>query len=261
MDESIRGGSPFYVNVFTIFPQMIEGYCSQSILGKARENHYLQVNAHDLREFSVDRHHSVDDTPFGGGPGMVMMPEPVFRAVESTDIIRPLFLLSPGGEVFDQRKAEELAELIDSRGRRGFSLLCGRYEGVDARIEEYLTDGEISIGDYILAGGELAALVIIEAVARLLPGVLGNDESAAEESFSDTLLECAQFTKPFDFRGMAVPEVLRSGNHAKIAEWRKTSALFRTLNKRQDMLEKRGGLSRDELQLLIKYGYLSDSDN
>ncbi len=261
MNELPQRESVFCVDVFTIFPRMIDDYCAQSILGRAQDNNCLKVSTHDLRDFAADRHHSVDDTPFGGGPGMVMMPEPVFCAVESADIVRPLFLLSPAGAVFDQKKAQELASFRDERGRRGFSLLCGRYEGVDGRITKYLVDDEISIGDYVLAGGELAALAVIEAVARLLPEVLGNSESAEEESFSDGLLEYEHFTKPFDFRGMEVPEVLRSGNHAKIAEWRKASALYKTVCKRQDMLEKRGGLSRDELQLLVKYGYRTGPDN
>jgi len=260
-DEKIsESQSTFRIDVFTIFPSMIEQYVDKSILGRAQTAGYLEVIAHDIRDFSRDKHRSVDDSPFGGGAGMVLAPEPVFLAVESADIIRPLFLLSPGGRRFDQQMAHELALSRDESGRRGFSVLCGRYEGVDERIVANLTDGEISIGDYVLAGGELASLVVIEAVARLLPNVLGNSDSTAEESFTEGLLEYAQFTKPFDFRGMCVPEILRNGDHAKIAKWRKASALSKTMRQRQDMIEKRGGLTQDELQLLSEYGYSVDVD-
>ncbi len=255
-----KSSLPFRIDVFTIFPPMIEQYVSQSILGRAKESGALEVVAHDIRSFSTDKHRSVDDTPFGGGAGMILAPEPVFKAVESTDIIRPLFLLSPGGKCFNQEMAKDFSRLTDQAGRRGFSLLCGRYEGVDDRIREHLIDDEISIGDYVLAGGELAALVIVESVARLLPNVLGNFDSVEEESFSDGLLEYPQFTKPFEFRGLAVPEVLRSGDHAKIAKWRKACSLFRTVSQRQDMIERRGGLTEEELQLLLEYGYCADAD-
>jgi len=260
MSITEKSQSPFRIDIFTIFPPMIGQYTNMSILGRAQAAGHLEVIAHDIRDFSKDKHRSVDDSPFGGGAGMVLAPEPVFSAVESADIIRPLFLLSPGGRRFDQQMARELALSRDASGRRGFSMLCGRYEGVDERIVENLVDDEISIGDYILAGGELASLVVIEAVARLLPNVLGNSDSAVEESFTEGLLEYAQFTKPFDFRGMCVPEILRNGDHGKIAKWRKASAISRTVRQRQDMIERRGGLTQEELQLLSEYGYLVDAD-
>ena len=174
------------------------------------------LRVHDLRSAATDPHRSVDDAPFGGGAGMVLAPEPLFGAVEAVDPPRPLYLLGPAGRRFDQRLAEELA------ARPGFSLLCGRYEGVDARVADHLCDDELSIGDYVLAGGEVAACVVVEAVTRLLPGVMGNADSAAEESFgaSNGLLEHPQYTRPADFRGMAVPEVLRGGDHGRIARWR-----------------------------------------
>ena len=196
---------------------------------------------------------SVDDAPFGGGAGMVLGPEPVFAAVEAVaagpeGLPRPLFLLGPSGRRFDQRMAEELAALD------GFSLLCGRYEGVDQRVAEHLVDGELSVGDFVLAGGEPAALVVIEAVARLVPGVLGNDESAGDESFTRGLLEYPQYTRPADFRGWEVPTVLRSGDHGRVAQWRRGEALVRTLTRRPDLVEARGGLSDDEVKLLVDQG-------
>jgi tRNA (guanine37-N1)-methyltransferase len=218
------------IDVFTIFPPMIEDYVGRSLLGKAAANDLLDVRVHDLRSAATDPHRSVDDTPFGGGPGMVLMAEPIFGAVEAVDPPRPLLLLSPSGRRFDQRYAEELS------AADGFSLLCGRYEGVDQRVRDHLVDGEVSIGDVVLAGGELAALVVIEAVARLLPGVLGNQASAVEESFADGLLEYPQYTKPADFRGWAVPEILRSGDHGRIARWRRAQALRLTLDRRPDLL-------------------------
>lgn len=218
------------IDVFTIFPPMIEDYVVQSVLGRAAKRELLDVRVHDLRSAATDPHRSVDDTPFGGGPGMVLMAAPVFGAVEAVDPPRPLLLLSPSGRRFDQRHAEELAALP------GFSLLCGRYEGVDQRVRDHLVDGEVSIGDVVLAGGELAALVVIEAVARLLPGVLGNSASPDDESFSAGLLEYPHYTKPADFRGWTVPEILRSGDHGRIARWRRAQALRLTMNRRPDLL-------------------------
>ena len=188
------------VDVFTIFPGMVEAYAGESILGRAGVAGHLDVRAHDLRLATEDVHRTIDDSPFGGGAGMVMMPEPVFAAVEAVDPPRPLILLGPGGRRFDQSVAAELAALD------GFSLLCGRYEGVDERIRTGLCDDEVSLGDFVLAGGELAALAIMEAVARLRPGVLGNEASPDDESFADGLLEYPHYTRPADFRGMEVPE-------------------------------------------------------
>ena len=237
------------VDVFSIFPEMITGYTKQSILGRAIESGLLEVSVHDLRLATTDKHRTIDDPPFGGGAGMVMMPEPVFNAVEEVDPQRPLILLGPSGRKFDQRLADELGSL------EGFSLLCGRYEGVDERIKTDLCDDEISIGDFVLAGGELAALTIIETVARLKPGVLGNESSAKEESFSEGLLEYPQFTRPSSFRDLEVPEILLSGDHAKIERWRKAASIAKTLSLRPDLIEIRGGLSEDENKLLEEFGF------
>lgn len=235
------------IDVFTIFPELIEGFTGHSLLGRARSRGLLDVRAHDLRDGATDVHRTVDDAPFGGGAGMVLMPEPVFRVVEAVDPLRPLLLLGPGGRRFDQALARELA------AGAGFSLLCGRYEGVDHRIRTHLVDGELSIGDYVLAGGEVAACVVIEAVARLVPGVMGNAASAEHESFSDGLLEEPQYTRPADFRGWVVPEVLRSGDHGRIARWRRAQALARTLADRPDLIEARGGLAPEERALLEEW--------
>jgi len=234
----------FRVDVFTIFPGTIDAFASASLLGRARHRGLLDVRAHDLREWTTDVHRSVDDTPFGGGAGMVLSPEPIFRAVEAVEPPRPLLLLAPGGRRFDQAQAADLAS------GDGFSLLCGRYEGVDARVAEHLCDGELSIGDYVLAGGEAAALVVLEAVGRLVPGVMGNEDSGVEESFSDGLLEFPQYTRPASFRGWEVPDVLRSGDHGRIARWRRAMALARTMERRPDLLEARGGLRDEELAAL-----------
>ena len=188
------------------------------------------MRLHDPRRYTTDPHKSVDDTPFGGGAGMVLRPEPLFAAVEAVDPPRPLFLLGPAGRRFDQPIARELAATA------GFSLLCGRYEGVDERVAQHLCDGELSIGDYVLAGGEAAALVVIEAVARLVPGVLGNEASPEHESFTDGLLEEPQYTRPAEYRGWAVPAVLRSGDHARIVARRAAAALRRTRDRRPDLL-------------------------
>jgi tRNA (guanine37-N1)-methyltransferase len=241
------------IDVFTIFPDVVEGYCAASVLGRARGDGLLDVRVHDLRAAARDPHRSVDDTPFGGGAGMVLMCEPLFGAVEAVaDLPRPLLLLSPGGRRFDQAVASELA------ATPGFSLLCGRYEGVDQRVADHLVDAELSVGDYVLAGGEAAALVVVEAVARLVPGVLGNQESTAQESFGDGrggLLEYPQYTKPAEFRGWEVPEVLRSGDHGRVERWRRAEALRRTLVRRPDLIEARGGLTEAEVRLLADHGY------
>jgi tRNA (guanine37-N1)-methyltransferase len=208
----------------------------------------LDLRVHDLRAGAPDPHRSVDDSPFGGGPGMVLAPEPVFTAVEAVDPVRPLLLLGPGGRRFDQSWAGELA------ASPGFSLLCGRYEGVDQRVADHLVDGELSLGDFVLAGGEAAAIAVIEVVARLVPGVMGNEESGREESFGDGLLEYPQYTRPQEFRGWKVPEVLRSGDHGRVARWRRAQALARTRARRPDLIAARGGLAADELALLAEFG-------
>ena len=237
------------IDVFSIFPEMITGYTKQSILGRSIESGVLEVSVHDLRLATSDKHRTIDDSPFGGGAGMVLMPEPVFKAVEEVEPQRPLILLGPSGKKFDQKLANELA------GLKGFSLLCGRYEGVDERIRSDLCDEEISIGDFVLAGGELAALTIIETVARLEPGVLGNEFSTTEESFSDGLLEYPQFTRPSNFRDLEVPEILLSGDHGEIERWRKAASLSKTLSQRPDLIEIRGGLSEKDKKLLEEFGF------
>jgi tRNA (guanine37-N1)-methyltransferase len=240
------------VDVFTIFPDLVEAYCSASLLGRGRDRGVVELRVHDLRAAASDARRSVDDSPFGGGPGMVLMCEPLFAAVEAADaaggLPRPLLLLSPGGRRFDQAVARELAL------SPGFSLLCGRYEGVDQRVSDHLVDGELSVGDVVLAGGEAAALVVIEAVLRLVPGVLGNLDSPLEESFAGGLLEYPQYTRPAEFRGWGVPDVLLSGDHGAVERWRRVQALRRTLEQRPDLIEARGGLSADEVALLSEAG-------
>ena len=237
------------IDVFTIFPDLIEEFCSASLLGRARHHGVLELRVHDLRSAATDARRSVDDVPYGGGAGMVLAPGPIFGAVELADPPRPLLLLGPGGRRLDQGVVEELVALGSSPSG-GFSLLCGRYEGVDQRVVDHLVDGELSIGDYVLAGGESAALVVVEAVARLLPGVLGNEASTEEESFRTGVLEYPQYTRPADFRGWGVPDILRSGDHGRIARWRRAKALLRTLEHRPDLVEARGGLDDEERRLL-----------
>jgi len=236
------------IDVFTIFPDMVEGFCGHSLLGKARAAGLVDVRVHDLRRWAGDPHRSVDDAPFGGGAGMVLAPEPVFTAVEAVEPPRPLLLLGPAGRRFDQARARDLA------AAGAFSLLSGRYEGVDERVREHLVDDELSVGDYVLAGGEVAAMVVIEAVARLMPGVMGNEASTEEESFADGLLEYPHYTRPADFRGWEVPEVLRSGDHGRIARWRRAQALARTVAQRPDLVEARGGLTTADRALLEEFG-------
>jgi tRNA (guanine37-N1)-methyltransferase len=236
------------IDVFSIFPTMVSEFAGQSLLGRASQRGLLDIRVHDLREHTTDVHRTVDDTPFGGGAGMVLRAETIYASVEAAQPPRPLLLLGPGGRRLDQGFAQELAD------GGGFSMLCGRYEGVDDRVRTDLCDGELSIGDYVLGGGEVAAMVVLEAVGRLVPGVMGNAASAGDESFSDGLLEYPQFTKPAMFRGMEVPEVLRSGDHGRIERWRRARALRRTLDARPDLIAHRGGLSSSELELLADFG-------
>lgn len=220
------------IDVLTLFPEMLEGPFGHSIVRRAREAGLVDIRLHNFRDHAVDRHHTVDDSPFGGGPGMVIKPEPVFAAVEvlrASGATGPLIYLSPKGERLDQRLARELAELP------GFLLLCGRYEGVDQRVVDHLVDRELSVGDYVLSGGEPAAAVVVDAVVRLLPGALGDAASPEEESFSDGLLEYPQFTRPAEFRGWAVPEVLLSGDHEAIRRWRRQEAERLTQTRRPDL--------------------------
>ena len=232
------------IEILTILRSLINSFVNESLIGKAQESGTLEISALDIREGASGVHKAVDDTPFGGGPGMVLKPDPIFNVVENKNPPRPLYLLSPAGEPFSHSKAKELSKLD------GFSLLCGRYEGVDQRVRDHLIDGEISLGDFVLAGGEIAALAVVETVTRLIPGVMGNIESAASESFTQGLLEYPQYTRPWDFEGLTPPDILRSGNHEEIELWRKAKALEITLSNRPDLIEKRGGLTDQEQSLL-----------
>ena len=234
------------IDVFTIFPDMVSSFAGESLLGRAQDNGLLDVRTHDLRTHTDDVHRTVDDSPFGGGAGMVLKPEPLVAAIEAADPPRPLLLLGPGGDRLDQARAASLAE------SGGFSLLCGRYEGVDQRVVDHWCDGELSIGDYVLAGGEVAAMVVLEAVGRLVPGVMGNDTSATEESFSSGLLEYPQYTRPAEFRDHGIPDVLRSGDHGRVARWRLAQALVRTARRRPDLLERRP-LTDDDRRVLAEF--------
>ncbi len=233
------------VDVFTIFAGMVEDFAEHSLLGRARSEGLVDIRVHDIRDHTTDVHRSVDDSPFGGGAGMVMKPEPIFDAVERAEPPRPLLALGPAGDRFDQRRAEALAATT------GFSLLCGRYEGIDQRVHDHLVDGELSLGDFVLNGGEVAAMAVLESVVRLVPGVMGNSTSADEESFAGGLLEYPHYTRPADFRGWTVPEVLRSGDHARVGRWRRAAALRRTLERRPDLLV--DGLSDSERRLLEEF--------
>jgi tRNA (guanine37-N1)-methyltransferase len=234
-------------DIVTIFPSIIHAYLGESILKRAVPKKLLDVKVHDLRDYTTDRHRTVDDSPYGGGSGMVMKIEPMFNAINAIGADREerrKILLSPQGRTYNQAFAEEL-----SQEKRRLLLICGRYEGIDERVKETLIDEEISIGDYIMTGGELASLVIIDSIVRLCPGVLGDDESAKEESFSWGILDYPHYTRPPEFMGHGVPDMLLSGNHAKIAEWRRREALKRTLEKRPDLL-KTAALSAEDKRML-----------
>lgn len=225
----------FYV--LTIFPAMFDSPLSESIIARAVQNGIVQINIRDIREHAKDKHRSVDDYPFGGGYGMVMKPEPIFDAVSALkadaalDPQTPVVLLTPQGAPLTQPLAERLAAHSD------LILICGRYEGVDERVRQRIATHEISIGDYVLSGGELAAMVVIDAVTRLLPGALGSIQSAQDDTFATGLIQHPHYTRPADFRGMQVPDVLLSGNHAQIARWRRRQSLIRTLARRPDLLQ------------------------
>ena len=220
------------IDVLTLFPAMFAGPLDESIVKRARESGLLDLKIHQLRDWTHDRHKTVDDRPFGGGPGMLLKPEPLFEAIESLQREKSrVILLSPSGRKFDQSIARELAQSED------LILVCGSYEGFDERVRETLADDELSIGDYVLTNGALPAMVVIDAVTRLLPGVLGDDESSHDESFSVGLLEYPQYTRPAEFRGMKVPDVLLSGNHAGIEKWRREQSKLRTEKQRPDLLK------------------------
>lgn len=235
------------IDIITLFPSMFRGPFDESIIKRARKKGILEINLHDLREFTDDKHRTVDDLPYGGGAGMVMKPEPLFRATEKVKeafcLSCKVILLSPQGQPFAQEKAKELAK------QEALILLCGHYQGVDERVREHLIDEEISVGDFVLTGGELAAMVMVDAIARMLPGVLGCEDSARQDSFYQTLLDYPHYTRPAEFRGWKVPGILISGNHQKIREWRKKKKLENTFKKRPDLL-KIAELSREEEEML-----------
>jgi tRNA (guanine37-N1)-methyltransferase len=236
----------FLFDVFTLFPEVFEPYLQTSILLRARQNGLVEVRLHNIRDWTTDRHHVTDDEPYGGGGGMVMKPEPIFAAVEGvlgSPPACPVILLTPQGRTFTQAIAQALAASGAPTGEPGadesaphLALLCGRYEGVDERVRQHLVTDQISIGDYVITGGELAALVVIDAVTRLIPGALGDPDGAWDDSHASGLLEYPHYTRPAEFRGWAVPEVLVSGDHARIARWRREQALLRTRQHRPDLL-------------------------
>ena len=238
------------IDILTLFPQMFQSPFSCGILKRAIDHKLVSINTHNIRDCTHDKHHTVDDYAYGGGAGMVLKPEPIFEAVESikADIkegvnMLPIILLTPQGRPFSQQIAHQLS------GYRQVILICGRYEGVDERVREHLVTDEISIGDYVLSGGELAAMVVVEAVVRLLPGVLGSEASPLDDSYATGLLEYPQYTRPAVYRGWSVPEVLLSGNHAQIANWRREQAIQRTLDRRPELLDK-ANLSLEERRLV-----------
>lgn len=232
-------------DLLTIFPEFFAGPFDFGIIRRAKKQNQIEINIHDLRSFTTDKHHIVDDRPFGGDDGMVLKPEPIFTAVETLQKSKTgsaVVLLSPQGRLFHQAEAQRFAENFSQ-----MILICGRYEGVDERVALHLITDEISIGDYVLTGGEIPAMILIDAITRLLPDVLGSETSAANDSFSAGLLDFPQYTRPADFRGMTVPEVLLSGHHAKISRWRRQEALIKTLKMRPDLL-RQAVLSEEEQQ-------------
>jgi len=238
-------------DIFSLFPEVFDSYLNTSILKRAQETGSLEVHAHNIRDWAVDKHHTTDDTPYGGGGGMVMKPEPIFTAIENvlgSPPSCPVILLSPQGRLFNQRIAFELANL------EHVALLCGRYESVDERIREHLISDSISIGDYVLTGGELPAMILVDAITRLLPGVLGDPQAAVDDSHATGLLEYPHYTRPSEFRGWGIPDVLLSGNHANIELWRRRESLRRTFDLRPDLLSG-ADLNQDDLAFLKGLGY------
>jgi len=234
--------------IFSLFPEMFQSYLATSMLKRAAEKRLIEVDLHNIRDWTTDKHHITDDTPYGGGGGMVMKPDPIFAAVEEvlgSPPECPVILMTPQGRTFTQQMANELSQY------ERIGLLCGRYEGVDERVREHLVTDEISIGDYVLTGGELPAMILIDALTRLIPGALGDPTGAEDDSFASGLLEYPHYTRPSEFRGWSVPAVLQSGNHAEIERWRRDQALERTLARRPDMLEKTE-LSKKDLETLRK---------
>ena len=243
-------------DVFTLFPQVFEPYLQISIMQRALQRGLIEVHLHNIRDWTTDRHHVTDDQPYGGGGGMVMKPEPIFAAVEGvlgSPPCCPVILLSPQGRTFNYEVAQELLEKARDvhSGQARLALICGRYEGVDERVRQHLVTEEISIGDYVLTGGELPALVVMDAITRLIPGVLGDPQGACDDSFACGLLEYPQYTRPPIFRGWGVPEVLLSGDHARIARWRRQQSLLRTWQRRPDLLAK-ANLSPEDRAFLAR---------
>ena len=235
------------IRILTLFPGMFAGPFGESIIRRAIDQGLVDIDIYNIRDYTRDKHHVVDDSPYGGGPGMVLKPEPLFEAVEAVkegaDI--PVILLTPQGRLFNQGIAEELA------GQEEIILICGHYEGVDERVREHLVTDEVSIGDYVLSGGEFAAMVVVDAVVRQLPGALGSEESVGDDSHSNGLLEYPQYTRPQSFRGWEVPEILLSGNHAEIERWRRGQSLRRTAERRPDLME-RAALSDEDRKLMAR---------
>ncbi|HAV10222.1 MAG TPA: tRNA (guanosine(37)-N1)-methyltransferase TrmD [Dehalococcoidia bacterium] len=241
------------IDILTLFPPLFDSVFSHSIIGRARERQLIDIRVHNMRDYTHDKHHIVDDYPYGGGAGMVLKPEPVFEAVEAVkqdaiDLSSHTVLLSPQGRLFNQEIAKEMT------GYDNLIIICGRYEGVDERVAEYLASDVISIGDYVLSGGEVAAMVMVESIVRLLHGVVGSEESIVEDSHSDGLLEYPHYTRPPSYRGWQVPEVLLSGNHAEIARWRRYQRIVRTAKRRPDLIDK-AVLSQDEMNLIKEMIY------
>lgn len=233
-------------DVFTLFPEVFHPYLQTSILLRAQQRGLIEIRVHNIRDYTTDKHHITDDEPYGGSGGMVMKPEPIFAAVESvlgSPPTCPVILLTPQGRTFNYQIAREYAQFP------ALALICGRYEGVDERVREHLISDELSIGDYVLSGGELPALVVLDAVSRFLPGVLGDPKGALDDSYASELLEYPHYTRPAEFRGWKVPEVLLSGDHARIARWRREQALLRTWQRRPDLLKK-ATLSKEDLAFL-----------
>ncbi len=233
-----------HVDIFTLFPEMFQGPFSESILKRAQERELLSIALHNIRDATTDKHHIVDDYPYGGGAGMVMKPEPIFHAIEAVYQSGPIILMSPQGRPFTQQIARELSQ------EPRLTLLCGHYEGIDERVLQHLITDEISLGDYVLTGGELAAMIIVDATCRLIPGVLGGEESTLEESHSNNLLEYPQYTRPAEFRGWSVPDILLSGHHANIARWRRKEAIRRTRARRPDLFARLDLSSKQDQKIL-----------
>ena len=233
------------IDIFSIFPEMFEGPFGASIIRRARERGLVEINIYNIRDWATDKHQMTDDTPYGGGGGMVMKPDPIFAAVEAVRGDDPCstILLSPQGQVFTQNIAHEIAQ------HERIILICGRYEGVDERVREHLVTDELSIGDYVISGGEPAAIVVVDAIVRLLPGALGYELSAVEDSHATGILEGPHYTRPLEFREWSVPDILLSGHHANVAKWRRQQALLRTLQRRPDLLET-ADLTEDEREWL-----------